>query len=229
MRGPKGGLEMEKQDTTGMSLLTPRLRPATLEAEPEPLEIDVRRTAVMVIDMQNCFVKKGSAAESVGWSVSQAQQVIEPIKRVTETARANGVKVVYTTHALSSELCISREPTSPYWYKEFPKFYREHPEKRHTLSIKGTWGYEVIDELKPCEGDICVDKTRFSAFSGTDLDATLKTHYIKYIAFTGVASNCCVEATIRDAFNFDYFPIFISDAADPMGPGFLQESTIFNV
>ncbi len=200
-----------------------------LQAEPESLEIDLQRTAVMVIDMQNAFLKEGSAADILGWDISRLQEAIESNERITSEARAKGVKVVYVFHSLSIDMCSSSEPISPYWYKELPSLYREHPEARDKITVPDTWGHQIIDELKPQEGDLLVSKPRFSAFSGTDIDAILRTYSIKYIAFTGVATNCCVEASIRDAFNLDYFPILISDATAPGGPAFLQEATIENV
>lgn len=200
-----------------------------LQAEPESLDIDLQRTAIMVIDMQNGFLKEGSAADLLGWGISRLQEAIEPTRRVIGEARAKGIKVIYVFQSLAPDMCSTSEPISPYWHKELPRLYREHPEARDKLTVHGTWGQQITDELRPQEGDVMIEKPRFSAFSGTDGDAILRTHSIKYIAFTGVATNCCVEASIRDAFNLDYFPILVSDACAPGGPEFLQESTIENV
>jgi ureidoacrylate peracid hydrolase len=76
---------------------------------------------------------------------------------------------------------------------------------------------------------LIVEKPRFSAFFGTNLDTILKTHNLKYLFFTGCATNICIEASIRDAANLGYFPILISDAAVNNGPPFMQDSTVFNV
>ena len=200
-----------------------------LEAEPEPLEIDLQRTAVIIVDMQNAFVSKGGMSDLWGRDISQAQKIIRPIKKISSLVRARGLKVVYIAAWHSADLCQSRGPNSPYWYRGMPTSYREHPEWRDKLVISGTWGAEIVDELKPQEGDIFVGKLKYSAFFGTDLDIILKTHNIKYLLFTGVTTNTCVETSIRDAFNLEYFPILISDGVAHSGPSFIGEATISNV
>ena len=75
-----------------------------------------------------------------------------------------------------------------------------------TYLIRGTWGAAIVDQLKPQEGDIYVEKPRFSAFFGTSLDSILKAYNIKYLLFTGCATNICVEASMRDAGELGIFP-----------------------
>ncbi len=203
-------------------------RVVLLQAEPEPLEIDLQRTAVIVIDMQNAFVSKNGRFDLLGRDIPELQKPIEPIKKISNAARAKGLKVIYVVHLLSPDLRESGGPNSPNWYKGLT-FYREHPEWRDRQIISGTWGAEVVEELKPQEGDILVVKPRYSAFFGTDLDTILKTYNIKYLAIVGVGTCICVETSVRDAFNLEYFPILISDAVASGGPTFLQEATIFNV
>lgn len=204
--------------------------PVLLQADPKPLEIDLQSTAVIVIDMQNCFVKKGGFFDLWGCDIVLTQRVIEPIKRITNAARTKGVKVVYIAHVYSPDLRDSGGPNSPNWYKDAAlSGPREHPEWGDKFYNRGTWGAEIIDELKPQESDLFVEKPRYSAFFGTNLDIILRTYSIKYLVFVGIATNCCVESSIRDAFNLDYFSILISDAAMNYGPQFTQEATIFNV
>ncbi len=141
--------------------MMPSLEPILLEAEPEPLAIDLQRTAVMVIDMQHGFVSKGAFFDLLKIDISLAQKIIDPIRRITNTARAKGMKVIYTAHQYSPDLHDSGGPNSPSWYKENSlHLYREHPEWRDKLLIRDTWGADIVEELKPQEGDIVVDKTR---------------------------------------------------------------------
>ncbi len=200
-----------------------------LQAEPEPLEIDLQRTAVLVIDMQHAFISKGGMFDLCGIDVSKLQETIEPIKRINSAARVKELKVVYIAHRYSPDLREAGGPNSPNWYKRGQTSYREHPEWRDKLTIRGTWGAEIIEELKPEEGDILVEKPRYSAFFGTNLHTILGTYNTKYLAFVGVGATICVEHSIRDAFNLEYFPILISDAVAPGGPPFMQETTVSNV
>lgn len=206
-----------------------------LQAEPAPLQIDLKRTAIIVVDAQNAFLSEGgfftlptpdtSLAETV--SVDPAEK-INNIKKVTSSVRSRGIKVIYT---LSINPPIeSVGPDSPYWYKNDAVIMeREHPEWRDKFIIRGTWGAEIIPKLKPQEGDLLVEKPRYSAFFQTNLDTILKTYDLKYLIFTGVATNICVEATIRDAYYHEYFCVIVSDAAINTGPQFTQEATMFNI
>ena len=76
---------------------------------------------------------------------------------------------------------------------------------------------------------IVIEKIKYSAFFGTSTDTVLQGLNLKYLFFLGVATNICVEASIRDAYYHGYFPILISDATAPIGPPHLHEATISNV
>ena len=196
-------------------------------AEPDPIEIDLERAAVIIVDMQNAFVSKGGMFEARGFDIESIQKIIEPISRICAKAREKKVKVIYIAHVLSPDL---REvgPDSSFWYKSV-KSFRADPKWKDKFLIRGTWGSEIIDPLKPKEGDILVEKPRFSAFFGTNLETILKSYNLKYLFFTGCATNICVEASIRDAANLGYFPVLISDATANNGPPYMQDGTIHNV
>jgi len=195
----------------------------TLQAEPEPLEMDLKRTAVMVIDMQNAFVKKGGMFDMSGRDISQISRVIEPNKKIIEAARAANVKVVYAVHRLTHDMRevgpVSRYRFNPAW---------DNPEMRNGSILEGTWGTEIIEELKPREDEMVIVKRRFSAFSGTELDMMLKTYDIRYLIFTGVATNICVESSLRDASHLQYLPVLVTDAVAASPPS-RQQSSIDNI
>ncbi len=80
------------------------------------------------------------------------------------------------------------------------------PEKWGRYVTEGTWDEEVVEEIAPQPGDVVVRKQRYSGFAGTNLDMILKTHGIRYCLYTGVATNVCVETTLRDGYLLDYWP-----------------------
>ncbi len=223
--------EKEKLDEVLAAILpaTPALEPFNVQAEPTPLEIDLQRTAVIVIDMQNCFVSKGGMFDLWGWDISACQRVIEPIKRITTTARAKGMKIVKVAHVCNPDLSNSGGKNSPNWYNTFLPSYREHPEWGDKFYIGDTWGADIIDELKPQKGDLFVVKQRYSAFWQTNLHILLQSYSIKYLIFTGVTTNVCVEHSVRDAYNYEYFPILISDASGNVGPSFTHDATLITI
>jgi len=140
----------------------------------DAVTLPARDTAVIIVDMQNDFVKEGGKLV-----VPQARETIEPIRRLVEKARSNSVRVIYTqdTH-------WDGDP-------EF-KLWGEH------VKI-GTWGWRIIDELKPAENDIVLIKTRYDGFYGTPLDDILRSYGIRNLVITGTVANICVLHTAASA------------------------------
>lgn len=202
-----------------------------LQAEPEPIEIDLQRTATIVVDMQNAFCSRGGMFDSLGIDITPIRQIIKPCRKVIDATRARGCRIIYLQMGFDEDLHASGGPNSPYWYKGTAlRMMREHPKLLDGKPlIFGTRDADFIPELKPEKGDIVIRKQRLSGFYGTNLDQTLFTYDIRYLVFIGVATNVCVESTLRDAFFLDYFPILVSDAVHHVGPDFCQEATLYNV
>src|SRR6266852_6028343 len=87
----------------------------TLEAEPSPFVFDVGRTVLLVIDMQNDFAAKGGMFDRLGIDVSMIQAAIAPTARVLESAREQGIKVVYLKMGFRPDLSDAGLPDSPNW------------------------------------------------------------------------------------------------------------------
>jgi len=202
----------------------------TLEAKPDKIRIDLSKTAVIVVDMQNAFARKGGYFDFVGFDISATEKIIGCCKEIINVGREKGVKVIFLQMGYSADLSDSGGPNSPSFRKSRAlTLVSERPELKDRLYIYGTWGAEIIDELKPQLGDVIVKKQKHDGFIGTNLDIILKTYEIKYLLFTGTATNICVESTLRHAFSLGYFSILVSDATSPMGPSLTQDATIFNI
>jgi ureidoacrylate peracid hydrolase len=200
------------------------------DSRPEPIELDLQSAALLIVDMQNAFTAKGGVFDLAGLDVSQAAQVIGVIRRVLDGAREARMQVVYLQMGYQEDLSDSGGRGSPNWHKELALLLMR---KRSDLQAKplteGTWDFEIVDELKPQPGDLVVVKTRYSGFAGTKLDSLLRTRNIRFLFFAGIATNVCVESTLRDAFFLDYWPFLITDATMQAGPAFLKDATIQNV
>jgi ureidoacrylate peracid hydrolase len=206
------------------------LRLIKINAKPEPIEVDLHRTAVIVVDMQNAFVSKGGMFDVLGRDISGAERVIENNRRIIEAARKATCKVIYLKMSYEPDYSDSGGPESPHWHKELGLvMMRRNPEYWGKFVTKGSWDEEICEELKPEAGDIIVRKQRYSGFAGTNLDLILKTHRIKYCIYTGVATNVCVESTLRDGYFLDYWPIIVLDAVNHTGPSITQEATLWNI
>lgn len=121
-------------------------------------------------------------------------------------------------------------PGSPNWHKSNAlKTMRRRPELAGTLLAKGGWDYALIDALTPQPGDIVVAKTRYSGFFNCMLDSTLRSRGIRNLVFTGIATNVCVESTLRDGYHLEYFGIVLEDATHQAGPEYLQKASLYNI
>src|SRR5512139_3328853 len=168
-----------------------------LPAEPEPIELDLKRTAVLVIDMQNAFASPGGMFSFGGRDISHIRAIIPNISQINDAARAGGIKLIYAVHRITAD----QRELGPFTRFRSPL---GRAENREGTIIEGTWGTEIIDELKPKPGEMTIIKRRFSAFVGTELDMMLRTFDIRYLIFTGVATNICVESSLRDASHLQY-------------------------
>jgi ureidoacrylate peracid hydrolase len=201
-----------------------------LPARPEPLSVSVSQTAVIVIDMQNAYASRGGYLDLAGFDISGAANVIAQTKGVLEVARTAGMPVIYFQNGWDADYVEAGGPGSPNWHKSNAlKTMRERPELQGKLLAKGGWDFELVDELKPHPGDIVLHKTRYSGFFNSQLDSVLRSRGIRNIVFVGIATNVCVESTLRDGFFLEYFGIVLEDATHQAGPEFVQRAAIYNI
>lgn len=201
-----------------------------LAARPRAVTLDPARTALVVVDMQNAFVERGGLFDLAGLDISGARAVVDAVRRLLADARPAGIKVVYLQMGYRPDLADSGGPASPNWDKELALvLMRERPELAGRLLVHGTWDHAIVDDLKPEAGDLVVPKSRYSGFVGTALDSLLRTAGVTHLIFTGVATNVCVESTLRDAFFHEYRPVLVADATMAAGPEGQQAATLFNV
>lgn len=139
------------------------------------------KEALLIIDMLNDFVSEGVPLE-----VPDAKKVVPAIKKEIENAKKEGKPVIY--------ICDAHDPDD----KEFSKFgWPPH-------AVKGSKGARIIDELKPREGDIVIEKTTYSGFYNTGLDETLKKLGIDSVRLAGCVTHICIMFTASDAVLRDY-------------------------
>ena len=202
----------------------------TLPARPEALRLAPAQTAVVVIDMQNAYASPGGYVDLAGFDVTGAASVIGRIATVLDTARSAGVQVIYLQNGWDANYAEAGGPGSPNWHKSNAlKTMRARPELAGQLLARGGWDYELVDALKPQPGDITLAKTRYSAFFNSQLDSVLRARGIRNIVFVGIASNVCVESTLRDGFHLEYFGVMLEDATHHLGPDYVRDATVYNV
>jgi ureidoacrylate peracid hydrolase len=201
-----------------------------IQAEPDPITIDLDRTALIVVDMQNAFASPGGLLDLAGIDVRQAGDAVANARLVCDAARSAGMAVIYLTIGYPADGSTAGGPDSPNPQKELSlRLVRERPELRGRLLTFGTWDFQIVDELAPHSTDVVIVKSRYSGFHGTNLDSVLRSRGIRNLLFVGIASNVCVESTIRDAYFNEYWPVMIADATMPAGSAEIQRATLYNV
>ncbi|RST57300.1 cysteine hydrolase [Siminovitchia terrae] len=163
-------------------------------------QMDPIKSALLVIDMQNAFLEKGSPLE-----VPMAREQVPVIKKMLSYCRGKGIPIIYT------EFCI--RPDFHY------KFYWKIAEQRG-LRVEapycelwdGKFETEIYPELKPLPNERVIKKFGYDCFAETDLDATLKSLDVSQLLVAGTVLNWCVDSTVRAAYHKHYDVTVISDA-----------------
>ncbi len=202
----------------------------TLPARPESLTFALQQSALIVVDMQNAYASQGGYLDLAGFDVSATRPVIDNINTAVAAARAAGMLIIWFQNGWDDQYVEAGGPGSPNYHKSNAlKTMRQRPELQGKLLAKGGWDYQLVDELTPQEGDIVLPKPRYSGFFNTPLDSILRSRGIRHLVFTGIATNVCVESTLRDGFFLEYFGIVLEDATHQAGPAFAQQAALFNI
>ncbi len=165
----------------------------------EEVRVDPVKTALIVVDMQNDFVKEGGTLV-----VPDAEATVPTIKGLLDSARESGVKVVFTQD--------THNQGDPEW-EIWPEHVRE-----------GSWGWEIVEELKPLEDEVVIRKVRFDAFYGTHLDHFLRIWDVDTLIICGTVANICVHYTAASAALRWYGVIIPRDATSALDPFDLEAS-----
>ena len=195
-----------------------------IDAKPEPIAIDIARTAVLVVDMQNDFGAEGGMFHRAGIDIAPIQRAVGPTAHVVAEARRAAIKIIYLKMEFRPDLSDAGTEDSPMRRVNAQMKVGETmmaPDgTQGRILIRDTWGTDIVRELAPRADDIIVSKHRYSGFYQTELDTILKTLGIRHLVVTGCTTSVCVESTIRDAMFRDYTCILLEDCtAEPVGYG----------
>lgn len=186
------------------------------------LLLDVERTAVVVVDMQNDFVSVGGMFDQNGVPTVAVRTVVPTIRRVLETARDHGIPVVYLKMGYQPDLSDLGEEGSVNRDRHLRfgvgRVVRAPDGGESRNLIRDTWGTDIVDDLAPHTNDTVIYKHRFSGFYETELHDTLQRMGVRDLIFTGCTTSICVDSTIRDAMFRDYRCLVLEDCmAEPIG------------
>jgi ureidoacrylate peracid hydrolase len=208
-------------------------RTAALGALPQKLLLDLSRTAIVVIDMQNDFCAPGGWIESLGIDIAPAAALVAPINRVTSRLRELEIPVVWLNWGVRADrLNLSpstQHPFNPHGGGPGLAGVVESRSSEHRLLQSGSWGAQIVEGLVKGTQDIYVDKHRISGFWDTPLDAILRNLDITTLLFAGINADHCVLGTLMDANFHGFDTILIQDCTATTSPDFCLQATLHNV
>lgn len=179
---------------------------------------DIVKSALIIIDMQNDFVhvdggfaRRARANPEARIDLPFLMGTIPYVKRLVDAFRAAGRPVVYVTHVLKADYSDAQ---FPYWRRK-----QDAPGTSHTFLVEGSWGAQVIEQLKPRDGEHVVIKKGFGGFSNTPLDTILRNLGVTTCVVAGVTTCVCVSTTVRGGVEHNYHMVLVSDAVAEVDRG----------
>ncbi|GAB3423961.1 cysteine hydrolase family protein [Flindersiella endophytica] len=218
-------------DTADLRRPVPMARPVTFDAVPQRLTIDLARTAVLVVDMQNDFCHTDGWLAGIGVDISGAQAPISFLAALLPRLRSHGVPVVWVNWGNRPDQA-NLPPGVRHVYDpsgEGAGIGSTSGPSGSPVLEAGSWAASIVSDLPVADGDVCVDKYRMSGFVDTPLDSILRNLRVDTLLFGGVNADQCVFATLMDAANRGYDVVLLEDAVGTTSPAFCMDATVYNV
>ncbi len=174
------------------------------------MTLDVSNTALLIIDMQRDFLDGRGYAARAGLDIEPLRAAIDPIRRLLHAARACGMYVIHTREGHCADLSDCFPTKLARSENAGAPIGSSGPLGR--LLVRGEYGHDFIDELRPIEGEAVVDKAGYSAFHSTILYALLRTRNITQLLITGITTEVCVSSTLRSAVDRGFACTTVRDA-----------------
>lgn len=211
------------------SVVAPRI--VTLPAAPQPAEIDLARSALVVVDMQNDFLQADGWFPRLGVDPSPLLAIVPMLQALTTSARAAGLPVIFVNWGVRADRA---ELSAPLLAKASgagtrPVYADPSVEGRGRILVEGDWGAATIDALAPEPGDLVVHKHRLSGFHDNEFDSILRNRGIDTLVFTGVNIDRCVFSTLCDASFRGYGCLLVEDACATVSPAYVSDAILFLV
>lgn len=166
------------------------------------MQLDPQKTAVVLIEYQNDFASEGGALHGAVKDVMQQTGMMDNTQRAVEKAREAGATIIHAPISFAEGYPeLPREPYGILKGVVDSQAFR-----------KGTWGAAIVDALKPQPGDVVAEgKVGLDAFASTNLDFILRSRGVENVVLGGFLTNCCVESTMRSAYERGYNVITLTD------------------
>jgi nicotinamidase-related amidase len=188
------------------------MRNYQVEAKPFIYDFDLSKTALIIIDMQRDFCAEGGFGESLGNDVTPTKSIIPTVKMILDMAREKKLFIIHTREGHRPDL----SDCPPAKKRRSSAIGEDGPMGK--ILIRGEYGHDIVDELKPIGDEVVIDKPGKGAFYQTDLDIILQSKGIESLIFCGVTTHVCVHTTIREANDRGYECLMIEDGTATFDP-----------
>ncbi|MEJ8858469.1 cysteine hydrolase [Variovorax robiniae] len=218
-------------DTVSLVRKPKRPKPVRIPALPQSVELDLARTALIVIDMQNDFCHPEGWFAQKGIDIRPCRKPIPVLTQLLPAWRKAGGAVVWCNWGIRAD-ARNLSPTIQFKGKRTADGvgYAEHSPIDHGPSlVQGSWGAQVIDELAVVPGDITIHKHRLSGFWDNEFDTVLRQQGITTLMFAGINTDRCVFSTLQDAAFLGYDCVLLKDACNTPSPPYVTRGIHFLV
>ena len=201
------------------------------DAEPQTIEIDIARTALIVVDMQNDFCHPAGWFGQKGINIKPMRKPIATIAKLLDAWRPAGGAVIWLNWGVRPD-CLNLSPTVQFKGKRANDgvgYAERSPQDRGLSVVRGEWGAHIVDELPIAPHDITVFKHRLSGFWDNELDSILRQQGITTLLFAGVNTDRCVFSSLQDAGFLGYDCVLLSDACGTPSPAYVTKAVHFIV
>lgn len=220
-------------DHDGVNLVRrPRApKPVHVAAQPQRITLDVVRSALVVVDMQNDFCHPKGWFGQKGISVKPMRRPIPVIAAILPAWRAAGGDVIWLNWGVRED-CLNLPPLVQFKGKRSASgvgYAEASADNRGRSLVPGTWGAQVVEELSGAPSDITVFKHRLSGFWDNELDTILRLRGTTTMLFAGVNTDRCVFSTLQDAGFLGYDCVLLEDACSTPSPAYVSRAIHFIV
>jgi nicotinamidase-related amidase len=206
-------------------------RPITVQADGKLVTLDLARTAIIVVDMQNDFCHPGGWLAHLGVDIAPARTPIAPLRNLLPALRSHDVPVIWVNWGNRPDR-LNLSPALLHVYKPSGAgvgLGDALPGSGARVLERGSWSAAIVDELAADPSDIQVAKYRMSGFQDTELDSILRNLGVTTLIFAGINADQCVLCTLQDANFRGYDCLLLEDCAATTSPDYCLAATIYNV
>jgi nicotinamidase-related amidase len=186
-----------------------------------PFTLDPSTAALLVVDLQNDFVRLGAPQE-----VPSARATLGAVSALRAATRAAHRPVIFTRYTAGPEVThlawFSPECAPPLrsCWRGVQRTYGDRPAP--------LMGHDVVDELTPCDDETIVDKYGYGSFHDTELTDVLRARHVRQVWVVGTVTQICVEETVREGYRRGFEMVVAADGVSSFDDA-MHDATLRNL